>query len=244
MTTEVMASYTALMPEGDSRVRDQEQTTEKLVSLRVDVIFDTVCPWCYIGKRRLEAAFRLRPELAPRVRWRPFMLNPDMPPEGVDRTAYLAAKFGNEGRIGRVQAAIVDAGHQEQIPFAFDRIRRTPNSVDSHRLIQFADATGVAGPVAEAVFSAYFVEGLDIGDRDVLVAIGVDHGLDAGSLDRYLSSSDDVSRIRLDNAAYHRLGINGVPAFIFGDAFVVSGAQEATILARAFDAAATLSIPA
>jgi predicted DsbA family dithiol-disulfide isomerase len=231
------------MPEGDSKVRDQ-QTTDRSVSLPVDIVFDTVCPWCYIGKRRLEAALKLRPEFDVVCRWRPFMLNPDMPPDGMDRTAYLTAKFGNEGRIGRIQSAIIESGASENISFAFDRIRRTPNSIDSHRLIQFAEPAGVAAPVVEALFAAYFTEGRDIGNREVLLEIGTKHGLDAGSLSRYLSSHDDVQRIRMENAAYHRLGINGVPAFIFGNSFVVSGAQEPAILARALDAAAVAVVAA
>ena len=209
--------------------------------MNIDVVFDTVCPWCFIGKRRLEAALALRPDTKAQFRWRPFMLNPDMPLAGMDRQTYLVGKFGNEARIGRVYGAIVEAGRDEDIPFAFDRIVRTPNSLDSHRLIMFAEPAGRAGDAVDAVFKAYFLDGRDIGKKDVLMEIGADLGLDLGSLGRYLDGVDDIDRIRADNAAFHRMGINGVPAYIFNGSFVVSGAQEPAILARAMDAATAVA---
>lgn len=231
------------MPEGGSRVQE-DAGGEARLTLHIDVVFDTICPWCFIGKRRLDAALRLRPLLEITRRWHPFMLNPDMPSGGIDRQAYLFGKFGNESRIARIYGAIAEAGLVESIPFAFERIRKTPNSIDSHRLVQFADGAGLAEPVIEALFLAYFVEGRDIGEREVLLDIGIAQGLDAGSLQRYLDSQTDASRIRAENATYHRLGINGVPAFIFNRKFVVTGAQEPAILARAVDAAAAVRAPA
>ncbi len=205
--------------------------------MQLDVIFDTVCPWCYIGKRRLERAVAMRPNCDVRIRWRPFMLNPDMPPSGIDRTAYLIKKFGSETRVRRVYGAIGEAGQSVEIDFAFDRIRRTPNSVSSHRLIRHAaDSINVA-PLVERLFEAYFIDGVDIGDKDVLVDLGVDFGMARAELKDYLDSDLDVAEVYEENARAHRLGINGVPAFAFEGNMMISGAQEPEVLVRVLDAA-------
>jgi len=205
--------------------------------MEIDIIYDTVCPWCYIGKRRLEKALEARPQVKARPKWRPFLLNPEMPPEGIDRTAYLIKKFGSEPRVRRIYGAIGEAGQSVEIDFAFDRIGRTPNSVDSHRLVRYADKRGVADEVVEALFVEFFINGLDISDIGVLTEIGAAHGLDAGDVMAYLESDDDVQLIYDENAHAHRLGINGVPSFAFNDKFVISGAQEPQVLARVLDAA-------
>ena len=205
--------------------------------MEIDIIYDTVCPWCYIGKRRLEKALEARPQVKARPKWRPFLLNPEMPPEGIDRTAYLIRKFGSEARVRRIYGAIGEAGQSVEIDFAFDRIGRTPNSVDSHRLVRYADKRGVADEVVEALFVEFFINGLDISDIGVLTEIGATHGLDAGDVMAYLESDDDVQLIYDENAHAHRLGINGVPSFAFNDKFVISGAQEPQVLARVLDAA-------
>jgi len=207
--------------------------------MEIDIIFDTVCPWCFIGKRRLEEALEMRPGIVAKPRWRPFLLNPEMPPEGIDRTAYLIKKFGSEARVGRIYGAIGEVGQSVEIDFAFDRIDRTPNSVDSHRLVRFADERGLADPVVEALFVEFFVNGRDIGDIGVLVEIGTAAGLDEGALGEYLESDTDVRLIYDENARAHRLGINGVPSFSFDGMFLISGAQEPRVLARMLDAAAT-----
>ena len=170
-------------------------------------------------------------------RWRPFLLNPDMPRDGMERQAYLYGKFGSDARIQRVYDAIADAGELEKIPFEFDRIVRTPNSVDSHRLIMFSEATGTAEQVVDALFQVYFSNGQDIGNRDVLLEIGERCGIDSEKLSRYFDSGADVDAVLAENGALHHLGINGVPAYIFNGTFVVSGAQESPILVRALDAA-------
>ncbi|MBO6520524.1 MAG: DsbA family oxidoreductase [Rhodospirillales bacterium] len=205
--------------------------------MQLDVIFDTVCPWCYIGKRRLERALALRPGADVEIKWRPFMLNPDMPPDGIDRTAYLIKKFGSETRVRRVYGAIGEAGHSVEIDFAFDRIRRTPNSVASHRLIRHAARSINVAPLVERLFEAYFIDGVDIGDTDTLTRIGVEFGLDGEQVKRYLESNADVAEIYEENARAHRLGINGVPAFAFESNMVISGAQEPEVLVRVLDAA-------
>lgn len=205
--------------------------------MRLDIIFDTVCPWCYIGKRRLEKALAQRPNLPVEIEWRPFLLNPDMPPDGIDRTAYLIKKFGSEARVRRVYGAIGDAGQSVEIDFAFDRIRRTPSSVSSHRLVRFAHQFINPAALVERLFQAYFIGGEDIGDTDFLIATGASFGLDEGRLSRYLKSDADVQTIYNENARAHRLGINGVPAFSAEGNMVISGAQEPEVLVRVLDAA-------
>lgn len=206
--------------------------------ISVDVIYDTVCPWCYIGKRRLEQALAMRPGARVRVRWRAFLINPDMPEGGLERGAHLARKFGGAARARRVYAAVAEAGLAARIDFAFDRIERTPNAVNSHRTVYFAERAGLADAAVESVFSAFFLEGRDIGDIDVLVEAGARAGLDAGALGAYLRGGGDVDRVRGENTRAHRLGVNGAPSYVFNGALVIAGAQDPQVLARMLDAAA------
>jgi predicted DsbA family dithiol-disulfide isomerase len=207
--------------------------------MQIDIIYDPVCPWCYIGKRRLEQALRLRPNVEATTRWRPFLLNPEMPPDGIDRTAYLMNKFGSEARVRRTYGAIAEAGQSVEIDFAFERIGQTPSSVNSHRLVYFADRQGKADATVETLFLAYFVNGQNIGDIDVLLKIGENLGLDAGALGPYLDGDTDVALVHDENARAHRMGINGVPSFIFDGEYAISGAQAPEVLARVLDAAGT-----
>jgi predicted DsbA family dithiol-disulfide isomerase len=206
--------------------------------MRIDVVFDAVCPWCYVGKRRIEAALRQRPNLTIEINWWPFLLNPDMPYGGMERGSYLVRKFGSEARVRRIYGAIADAGQSVDIDFAFDRIRYTPNSVNAHRLIRFAARKNRAGAAVEALFLNYFVNGRNIGEIEVLVDIGAHLGLDAAALDAYLVGHEDVAFIYEENARAHRMGINSVPSYVFNGSMVISGAHEASILARMLDAAA------
>ena len=205
--------------------------------MEIDIIFDTVCPWCYIGKRRLEMALSMRPQIRVKLNWRPFLLNPEMPPEGIDRTAYLVKKFGSESRTNRIYGTIGEAGQSVEIDFAFERIGKTPNSVDSHRLVRFAHERGLADEVVEALFVEFFINGRDIGNLRVLTEIGAANGLDAQEVEAYLNTDADVGAIHDENVHAHRLGINGVPSFAFNEKFVISGAQEPQVLARMLDAA-------
>lgn len=206
-------------------------------ALEIDVFFDIVCPWCYIGKRRLAHALAERPNLAPTIRWRAFLLNPNMPPEGVDRDFYLVRKFGSEARVRRIQGTILEAGQSVEIPFAFDRIRRTPNTVNAHRMAYFAGREGKADVAIETLFRAFFLEGRDIGDLDVLADLGAEVGLDRAVLSDYLAGDVDAERVAEENARAHRTGINGVPAFVFNGHLVISGAQDPQVLIRLLDAA-------
>ncbi|MDR3435474.1 DsbA family oxidoreductase [Telmatospirillum sp.] len=205
--------------------------------MRIDVIFDTVCPWCYIGKHRFERALFLRPEVRAEVRWRPFLLNPEMPSTGLDRQVYLERKFGSNYRIQRIQGAAQQAGEAEGIGFNFEAIRRTPSSVNSHRLIHFsADFTRQAA-VVEAIFQAYFLRGEDIGDIDVLCDIAEICGFFRSEVAAYLKSDAGISAIETENARFHRLGVSGVPCYILDDRYAVAGAQEPDMLARLLDIA-------
>ena len=203
--------------------------------MRIQIIFDPGCPWCYIGKRQLERAIEMRPDIRPQLDWWPFLLNPDLPPEGIDRNTYLIRKFGSEARVGRIHVAIADVGRSVAIDFAFERIKRTPNTVNAHRLVRLARVHQRADRMVEALFYNHFVRGRDISDINVLVQIGSDLDLDPRLLRLYLRSEADVASIYFENARAHRLGINGVPAFVFNGSLVTCGAQEPPVLARLID---------
>lgn len=205
--------------------------------MQIDIIFDPVCPWCYIGKRRLEQAMALRPKIAVDRRWRPFLLNPDIPEEGIDRSAYLLKKFGSEARVRRVYGAIAEAGQSVEIDFGFDRIEQTPNTVNAHRLVIYAAGFNKADQAVEALFNNYFIKGQNIGHHDVLVEIGSRLGIPHDDLDRYLASDQDANLVHQENSRAHRLGINGVPSYVLDNDMVISGAQEPPVLARLLDAA-------
>jgi predicted DsbA family dithiol-disulfide isomerase len=203
--------------------------------MRIDIYSDTVCPWCYLGKRRFELAVAARPQYEPRVTWRPFELNPDIPAEGVDRAAYLAAKVGDAERVAAAHAELQRQGEASGIEFRFDLIARMPNTRRSHLLIAHAARSGRQTAVQERVMRAYLQEGCDIGDIEVLVRLGAEAGLT-----EHESRSALVLRAGQDGviaAQRHAavLGITGVPTFIFDGQYTVSGAQEVGILAKIFD---------
>jgi predicted DsbA family dithiol-disulfide isomerase len=203
--------------------------------VRIEYVFDTVCPWCYVGKRRLERALAQRPETRARIIWRPFLLNPDLPPDGIDRRVYLDRKFGGTARVQRVHAAVAAAGKSEGIEFDFDSITRMPNSLNSHRLIRYAGASGRETEVVEALYKAYFSQGLDIGNVEILADLGAAFGLERDGLVTYLSSDADAATVLADNARAHRLGVNGVPCLILDGSYALAGAQEPDILLRLID---------
>lgn len=212
--------------------------------ITVDIVSDTVCPWCYVGKRRFEEALADRPpDLDVFVGWRPFQLNPDMPAEGMDRRDYLAAKFGGDEKATQIYSAIREAGTQTGLDFDFAGMARQPNSVDSHRLIDRAgrpdivgaDRPGLQDAVVERLFRAYFMDGRDIGDRDTLVDIAADAGMDADETRAWLDSDEDAERIRQEDLMARQMGIQGVPCFIINRQFAVSGAQEPAVFLKAFE---------
>ncbi len=205
--------------------------------MRVDVISDTVCPWCFIGKRRLERALAQRPGLDVEVVWHPFQLNPDMPDSGLDRTTYLSLKFGGEARAREIYQAIRRAGTSEGLDFRFDLIAMTPNTVHSHRLARYAQQHGNQDAAIEAMFRAYFLEGRDIGSSESLIEIGAQAGLDSAPLSHYLQSDDDVEVVRREDLNARRIGVTGVPCFIINGRYAISGAQEPEVFLQVFTVA-------
>jgi len=206
--------------------------------LAIEVVHDLVCPWCYLGARRLFRTLARRPDLLVEVTWRPFLLNPDMPRGGMSRSDYVLRKFGGEERARRMYASITDIGRVEGVMFRFDRIRRTPASVDAHRLVRWAAAFGRADEVVEAVFAAHFTDGRDIGDLAVLTAIAASCGLRPSSARSFLASNQEADAVHADNLRAHRLGINGVPCFVVSGCHAIAGAQEPEVLERLLDVAA------
>jgi predicted DsbA family dithiol-disulfide isomerase len=190
--------------------------------LLIEVVYDLVCPWCYLGVRRLFRTMRRRPDLMFDLCWRPFLLNPDMPRAGMARSDYVIRKFGGEERARRLYASIADIGASEGVEFRFERIRRTPSSVDAHRLVRWATPYGRSSEVAEALFAAHFADGYDIGDPAV----------------QFLRSDEDVDAVHADNLRAHRLGINGVPCFVVAGRHAIAGAQEPEVIERLLDVAA------
>lgn len=203
--------------------------------MRIEFIFDTVCPWCFVGKRRLERALARRPNVSAEIIWRPFLLNPDMPEDGIPRATYLERKFGGPARVSRMLAGLVEAGRGEGIAFDFDAITRTPNSLHSHRLVRFAGGFGLAGQAVEGILRAYFEEGRDIGSRAVLEDVAVQAGLPRGEVAAYLAGGEGRSDVFMENAHTHRLSINGVPCFVFETSYGIAGAQDPDILVRMID---------
>jgi predicted DsbA family dithiol-disulfide isomerase len=214
--------------------------TDEPHPLAIDIVSDVVCPWCYIGKRRLEAALAGREEkVAPTLRWHAFQLNPDIPPGGVDRREYLERKFGRGA--AEVYARVEAAGHDVGIPFAFDRIRRQPNSLDAHRLIAWAQARDplAAHELVERLFSAFFVEGIDIGDSGELARLAATSGFEETAARAWLATDAGRADIAAADRHAHELGIGGVPFFIFNQRLGVSGAQPPEVLRNAMEQAET-----
>lgn len=212
--------------------------------MRLDIFSDVICPWCYIGKRRLERALALRPDAQPAIRWRAFQLNPDMPSDGMDRQVYLRRKFGGEARARQVYDNIRTAAEGESLEFCFERIRRTPNTVKAHRLIRYATDQGVADAVVEALFAAYFREGRDIGDVAELVALAEECGLDNAAVAEWMATEDGTAEVQAETHFAYQNGIHGVPCFIVNGKYAVSGAQEPEAFMPLFDLARETAEPA
>jgi predicted DsbA family dithiol-disulfide isomerase len=205
--------------------------------LAIEVVYDLVCPWCHLGIRRLHRAIRGRPDLLVELSWRPFLLNPDLAPNGVARQDYMVRKFGGEDRARRLHGTITELGRSEGIEFRFDLIRRIPQSLDAHRLVRWAGRFGLSDALVEALFDAYFSEGADIGDTAALVTLAAQVGLDPLAARRFLGTGAEVEGVHSDNLRAHRLGINGVPCFVIGGRHAIAGAQEPEVLERLRDVA-------
>ena len=203
----------------------------------VDIVSDTICPWCFIGKRRFEKALALSGRNDIMVAWRPFQLNPDMPGEGIAREAYLTAKFGNTERMQKIYGAIAETGQGEGIDFRFERIARAPNTLASHRLVKFAAKHGHQDAIVEALFRAYFMDGRDVGEMETLADIGAEVGLSRDETAAYLHSLEDRDEVMAADVYARRLGINGVPCFIVNRKYAVSGAQPPEAFLQVFQLA-------
>jgi predicted DsbA family dithiol-disulfide isomerase len=205
--------------------------------LQIEIVHDLVCPWCYLGVRRLLRTLRRRPDIAFELIWRPFLLNPDMPRMGMLRPDYVARKFGGEDRAKRLYATISEVGRTEGIDFRFERIRRTPSSIDAHRLVRYASGYGRANNLVEALFAAHFTDGHDLGDHGVLVGIAAACGMEPADVRHFLASEAELEGVHADNLRAHRLGINGVPCFVVDGVHAIAGAQEPEVIERMLDIA-------
>jgi predicted DsbA family dithiol-disulfide isomerase len=212
--------------------------------LSIEIVHDLVCPWCFLGLRRLRRALRQRPDLSFDLIWRPFLLNPDMPRAGMPRADYVARKFGGEDRARRLYGSIAEIGRAEGIVFRFDRIRRTPSSIDAHRLVRWATPQGRATEIVDALFTAHFTDGRDIGEPVVLTAIAASCGLSAAEAGRFVAGDREFDHVHAENLRAHRLGINGVPCFVVGNRHAIAGAQEPEVLDRLLNVAAVEAIEA
>jgi predicted DsbA family dithiol-disulfide isomerase len=204
--------------------------------MQIDVISDTVCPWCFIGKRRLARAMAMRPAITFDVKWRPYRLDPTIPAGGTDRKAYMRAKFGTDPmKIVEMHKLIAAEGAKDGIEFDFAAIERRPDSLDSHRLIRWAEATGVQDEVVERLFIAYFENGEDIGDIRVLADIADISGMDGVEVAQMLEGDEDRALVEREDQIAHEMGVTGVPAMIFGNRLAVSGAREPELLVSVID---------
>lgn len=207
--------------------------------LQVDVVSDVICPWCFVGKRRLEQAIAaLGPEYEVQIRWHPFELNPDLPSEGIERREYRTRKFGSWERSQELDRQVAQAGSADGIRFAHDRMERTPNTFAAHRLLWLAGQRGVQDTVAEQLFHGYFEEGIDVGLPESLRQIGLAAGLAAEELDAVLSGTAGAVEVRREEEAFRAAGISGVPFFILNGQLAVSGAQPSELFLRALRQAA------
>ena len=209
--------------------------------MKIDIISDTVCPWCFIGKRRLERALAMRPNITAEITWHPFQLNPEMPPDGIERQIYLKAKFGSSERAKDIYRAVDQASVGEKLDLQLDDIKRMPNSLQSHRLLHYARRHDKQDVVAENLFQSYFFYGIDIGSIAHLIEIAAESGLDGEDVRSYMESSEDIELVRGHDIQSRKLGVSGVPCFIIAEEYAISGAQESEVFLQVFDAAKELS---
>lgn len=203
--------------------------------LTIDVVSDVVCPWCFLGMRRLENALASLPDVIAKVHWRPFQLDPTIPPEGKQRRAYMLAKFSDEARLQQAHANLVSLGAVEGISFDFDAITVAPNTLDAHRVIRWAAASGdgVQTRLVRSLFSLYFEQGKNIGDHTVLVEAARAAGMDAAVVETLLPTDADRNEVANEIATASRMGITGVPCFLLDGKYAVMGAQDSATLADA-----------
>ncbi|WP_421696605.1 DsbA family oxidoreductase [Aestuariivirga sp.] len=197
----------------------------------IDVVSDVICPWCFLGKRRLDAALK-QLDLSVFIRWRPFMLDPTIPPEGLDRQQYMLNKFGPE-KLKTIHDPLIEAGKELGVPYHFDLITRTPNTLDAHRVIRWAHTVERQTEMVERLFMAYWSEGKDVGNRDVLAACAGEAGINAAQIRELLDSEQDVAETRAEIEHATNIGVTGVPTFILAQSYALTGAQSPDVLADA-----------
>jgi predicted DsbA family dithiol-disulfide isomerase len=205
------------------------------VRLHIDVVSDVVCPWCFIGKRRLENALALVPDIPVDIAWRPYFLNPWIPRDGIDRQTYLETKFGSVERYALIAERVVAAAALEGLLYASDAISRQPNTLDCHRLILWSRSATDPGNMKQRLMELYFSAGADLSDPNTLIQAAVDCGMDGDLVRRLLASDADVDRIENEANSAKEAGIDGVPCFIFGGSTIVTGAQSPEYLASAIE---------
>jgi predicted DsbA family dithiol-disulfide isomerase len=215
-----------------------DQTTIDQTPVRIDVVSDVVCPWCFIGKRRLEQALALKPDIPVEVHWHPYYLNDWIPLEGISRNEYLTTKFGSPERYKDIAQRVAQAAAAEGLTYAIDKINRQPNTRDAHRLIRWADSLGCAAEMKQKLMDLYFTDGGDLSDREVLVQAAVSVGFNEDNVREALASDMDIAEVAEQVQSAKEAGIQGVPCFIFGGKFAVSGAQTPDYLAEAIERAA------
>lgn len=204
-------------------------------TLMIDVVSDVVCPWCYLGQKRLDKAIAAVPDVDISVSWRPFQLDPTIPPEGMDRKAYMKAKFGDEARLRDAHARLEALGKAEGIDYAFDAITVSPNTLDAHRVIRWAGAEGAEtqNRLVRDLFKTYFERGENIGDRAVLVDVARGAGMEAAVVESLLAGDADSEAVANEAATASRMGVTGVPCFLFEGKYAVMGAQDVSTLTDA-----------
>ena len=203
--------------------------------IKLDILSDPICPWCYIGKSHLDRALTARPDHRFEIEWHPFQLNPEMPDGGMDRRTYLETKFGGREQAVQVYAQIEQAAITAGLKIDFAGIKRTPNTIDAHRLIHWAGLEGRQTAVVTRLFKAYFEEGQDIGDRDTLIAIAKGVEMDAAVTERLLASDADLDDIRARDAHARERGVTGVPTFVVANQHVIPGAQQPELWLQVID---------
>ncbi len=200
--------------------------------ISIDVVADVICPWCFLGKRRLDKALAQLPDIKVEVVNRPFFLDPTIPAEGLDRHKYMADKFG-EARLATIHRPLEEMGAKDGVPYHFDKITRTPNSLDAHRLIRWAQQADKQPAVVEALFMAYWSEGRDVGDHDTLVAIATQCGMNGVEVAQLLKQDTDKQAVLTEAQRAVEMGVTGVPTFIMAQRYGISGAQEVSVLVDA-----------
>lgn len=203
--------------------------------MQVDIISDVICPWCFIGKKRFETALATRPDVKPETRWHPFELNPDFPAQGVDRQEYMELKFGGADKAKEVYEPVKAAARSLGLAIDFDAIRRVPNTVKAHCLIHWAGEGDRQDRMVEALFQAYFIRHLDIGDDTVLATLAGETGLDPDDVRGKLAAAEDMNLIRARARKVREQGVSGVPCFVFEQRYPLAGAQEPDVFHRLFD---------